>query len=75
MTWESDPRPLAECLRDWAARHGVAWGVSTWLAERTGASQRTIEGWLAGKRPAGAEPVIRRLMTLLDEIDARGSAP
>lgn len=69
MTWIDDPRPLAECLRAWAAAHGVErYGVAPWLSTSLNrVSLRTVEGWLSGSKPGGAEPVIRLAMTLLDE--------
>lgn len=66
--WTADPRPLAECLRDWASQHGVTWGVARWLSEQTGAPQRTLDDWLQRRRQpaAAADGPIRRLMMTID---------
>lgn len=60
--WESDPRPLGQCLRDWHNTHG-------WGRDRAAAEVRlpvsTYNGLCAG-RSTSLEPILRRLMTLID---------
>lgn len=64
MTPIDDPRPFADVLRDWMARHGL---TAYAVAKRIGARQGvTVTGWLDGK-PATYEPALRGYMTLVDE--------
>lgn len=60
--WEADPRPFAECLKDWHARPGWTRDVA---AGELRVPRSTYDGWCAG-RSAALEKSIRRLMTLLD---------
>lgn len=66
MTCESDPRPFAEVLRDWAAARngGQTYGSRAKAAEALRVNQRAIDGWLSG-RPCGHEASFRLLMDLL----------
>lgn len=64
MAPNDDPRPFADVLRDWMARHGL---TSYAAAKLVGArDQRTITGWLGGASVT-YEPALRALMTLRDE--------
>lgn len=66
--WEIDPRPLAECLKEWqVALNGgrVRGSRETGQSELRIASASTYAGLLDG-RPSPYEPTIRRLMTLVD---------
>lgn len=63
--WSSDNRGLHDILRAWAERHEMSWGINRWLAERLGASERTVAGWLQG-RGSRCEPLIRKAMESFD---------
>lgn len=71
--WETDPRPLATCLRAWHGREG-------WSRARAANELRipisTYHGWCAG-RFSPPEGPIRRLMTLVDHHlnPARNAGP
>lgn len=60
--WETDPRPLADCLKAWHRRPG-------WSRQRASEELRvpepTYDTWCGG-RPAIRERMIRRMMTLID---------
>lgn len=60
--WETDPRPLSDCLKEWHKAHG-------WTRDNAAAAlavpRSTYDGWCAG-RTAPHEAMIRRLMTLFD---------
>lgn len=65
MTPITDPRPLAEVLADWIARHGgTAYAVGG--GRILSVSDQTIRNWLAG-RPCQMEREVRALMTLVDQ--------
>lgn len=74
--WETDPRPLAECLREWHIRLN---GGREYGAREVGqqalriASKRTYAHLMDG-RSTPYEPMIRRLMTLIDAADAKKPA-
>lgn len=59
--WEADPRPLAECLREWQRSRGSREGAAAALR----VPLTTYHGWMAG-RGAAQEGLIRLAMTLLD---------
>jgi hypothetical protein len=67
--WTTDPRPIAECLKDWHARPG--WTRNR-AADELCVSRPTYDGWCAG-RGIGLEKSIRKLMVLIDREYA--SAP
>lgn len=60
--WETDPRPLADCLKAWHAERG-------WTRDQAAAelrvSRTTYDGWCAGRR-TDREASLRRMMTLID---------
>lgn len=62
--WESDKRPLGECLKSWHAKRG--W-TRDQAAEQLRIPRSTYDGWCAG-RPAKLEGTVRRLMTLIDTV-------
>ena len=65
MTPLDDPRPFAEVLRDWMARHGLTVGPASVFF---GASHHTVVAkWLAGGKVT-FEPALRRAMTLHDQV-------
>jgi len=57
-----DPRPFAEVLRDWLARHDL---TAYAAAPRLGTTQATVGRWLHGA-PCAHERAYRGLMTALD---------
>lgn len=66
MSPTDDPRPFAEVLADWQARHGL---TDYAVAKLFGAgAQRTISMWRAGGRVT-YEPALRMAMAY---HDARG---
>jgi hypothetical protein len=62
--WETDPRPLAACLKDWHGREGRS---RRWAAAELRVSMATYNGWCAGRAPV--EGPIRRLMTMITVTD------
>lgn len=64
---ESDPRPFAVVLKDWAARinGGAAYGARQRAAEELRVEPPTLAGWMAG-RPCAQERAMRRLMALIE---------
>lgn len=63
--YEADPRPFAECLRDFGGRvHGRVYGSRRRAAEELRVHEDTLAGWMAG-RPCPQEAAIRRLMTYI----------
>lgn len=63
MTPTIDPRPFADVLRDWIARHG---GSAYAAAPVLHTTERTVGRWLAGS-PCAHEAAYRALMALVDE--------
>lgn len=63
--YETDPRPLSLCLRDFAAaiNGGKSYGARRVAAAALRIPETTLNGYFAG-RPCVLEPAIRRLMTL-----------
>ncbi len=66
IDYETDPRPLADCLKDFAARinDGKTYGARPKAAKELRAPEATLKGWMDG-RPCGHEAMLRRLMSLL----------
>lgn len=68
--WESDPRPLADCLKEWNVTLN---GGREYGARKVGQdalrikSTATYDGLLKG-RSTPYEQTIRRLMTLIDQV-------
>lgn len=61
----TDPRPFADVLRDWIARHGGSvYAVAD--GRILSASAPTVRNWLDG-RPCPSEREVRALMTFADE--------
>lgn len=65
----TDPRPYADVLRDWLARHDL---TAYAAAPRLGTTQASIGRWLRGT-PCVHERAYRGLMSALD--NATDSAP
>lgn len=64
MTPLTDPRPFADVLADWIARHGgSAYAVSD--GRILTARRQTVSNWLAGG-PCAYEREVRALMTHVD---------
>jgi len=61
--WETDPRPFGECLKVWHKGRGREWG-----ARELRAPEGTYHQWCSGRVP-DREASLRRLMTLVDQID------
>ena len=70
-SWEQDPRPLGECLKAWAASHG--WSRDQ-AATELRAPRSTYDKWCDGRSPA-REPMIRRMLDLIDSQNAKSPAP
>ena len=72
-----DPRPFAQVLADWQARHGLTNYATAPILQ---ASRTSVGHWSDG-RPCQYERAMRALMTLHDEgrivglIDARAPKP
>lgn len=66
MTPINDPRPFAEVLQDWIARHGGSAYAAAPLLDTT---ERTVGRWLAGA-PCSTERAHRALMLLIDRGEA-----
>lgn len=66
--WETDPRPLADCLKEWQVKvnSGREYGARQAAAAELRTPETTYIGWVAG-RPCRHEAAIRRLMTLIDQ--------
>lgn len=64
MTPLDDPRPFAEVLRDWLARHDLRQTAD--VAAVFGVGRSGLTRWLAG-HPCPAERSHRALMTLIDQ--------
>ena len=62
MSWQTDPRPLAECLT--ALRNKRGW-TRNQLAAQLQMPRSTLDGWLAG-RACRHEVMVRLAMTRLD---------
>lgn len=60
--WEMDDRPLAACLKAWAAERGM---TRQQAAHELRVPLRTYNGWCDG-RGTGSEGMARRLMTMID---------
>lgn len=69
--WEADPRPLADCLKEWQLRvnSGREYGARQTAAAALRIGDATYANYLKG-RPTPYEGMIRRVMTL---IDGRGA--
>lgn len=66
--WETDTRPLSECLKAWAKTRGGRDAA----ADALKVSRATFDGWCDG-RGASQEGMVRRLMTLTDRaLDPAG---
>ena len=65
--WESDPRPLGDCLKAWqvTVNGGREYGARKVAADALRIGDATYAGMLKG-RPTPYERTIRRLMTLID---------
>lgn len=63
MTPIDDPRPFAEILEDWIARHG---GTAYAAAPTLRVAESTVGRWRVGA-PCAHERAYRALMTLVDE--------
>ena len=61
--WETDPRPLADCLREWRERHGWSWQQ---VADELREPLATVQGLAKGREPKTGSKARRRLMTLID---------
>lgn len=64
--YETDARPLADCLKDFAAilNGGKSYGARPIAATELRVNVTTFKGWLDG-RPCAQEASMRRLMTLI----------
>lgn len=65
--YETDPRPLAECLKEWqmALNGGKVYGARKIAERELRVDSRTYDGWMTGRTPAGShERLIRRVMTM-----------
>lgn len=65
--YEADPRPLAECLKEWqvALNGGRIWGAPARAAAELRAELPTYKGWIIGRSPSEShERLIRRMMTI-----------
>lgn len=60
--WETDPRPIADCLAAWETAHG--WSGAE-AARQLRAPYLTYRAWRTGRRRP-PETMLRRLMTLID---------
>jgi hypothetical protein len=65
MTPLDDPRPFAEVLRDFLARHNLRQTPET--AAIFDAGRSTLTDWLAARQTPRGERSHRALMTLIDE--------
>ncbi len=65
MTPLDDPRPFAEVLRDFLARHHLRQTPET--AAIFDAGRSTLTDWLAARQTPRGERSHRALMTLIDE--------
>lgn len=68
MTPLDDPRPFAEVLRDFLARHHLRQTPET--AAIFDAGRSTLTDWLAARQTPRGERSHRALMTLIDEVRA-----
>lgn len=64
--YETDPRPFADCLKDFAAtvNGGKVYGARGAAATALRVADTTLAGWMAG-RACSQEQAFRRLMTLI----------
>lgn len=65
IDYEADPRPFADCIREFGVRiNGRVYGARRRAAAELRVHEDTLAGWMAG-RPCPQEPALRRLMTLI----------
>lgn len=71
--WTTDPRPIADCLKDLGRRitGGRARGSQDAVVEMLGIPKTTYRGWLNG-RPVPHEQMLRLAMV---EIERRAKCP
>lgn len=64
--YESDPRPFADCLKDFATtiNGGKTYGARGIAAKALRVGNTTLAGWMAG-RACAHETAFRLLMTLI----------
>lgn len=67
--WETDPRPLAECLKAWqvALNEGNVYGARQVGQEALRITSASTYAGLLNGRPTRYEAPLRRLMTLIDQ--------
>jgi hypothetical protein len=67
-TYETDPRPFADVLRDWMRVHGYEGeeGIRE-AAPVLGVNPSTLRGWYFG-RSCPVEGAIRKLMAAMDRL-------
>lgn len=62
--WEHDARPLSDCLKEWA-------GAKGWRRQDAARELRTplntYDRWCDGRPISTREPMIRRMMDLIDQ--------
>lgn len=63
MTPLADPRPYADVLRDWMARHDL---TAYAAGPRLGVTKETVMGWVKG-RACPHERAFRALMQAVDQ--------
>lgn len=68
MPWEDDARSLGDCLKAWAHEHG--WRRQD-AAQALRVSVATYNGWCDGRPAPAREPMIRRMMDLIDADPTR----
>lgn len=66
-SWEVDARPMSECLKAWTQAH--QWRRQDAAAELR-VSITTFNGWCDGRPTLAREPMIRRMMDLIDALAA-----
>lgn len=64
--YEADPRPFADCLKDFALRvnGGTVYGSRPKAAAELRVKEKSLQNWMDG-RTCPQEASFRRLMTLL----------
>jgi hypothetical protein len=64
--YETDPRPFADCLKDFAAavNGGKSYGARPKAASELRVSGTSLRNWMEG-RPCSQEMSFRRLMTFI----------
>lgn len=64
MTPLDDPRPFAQVLADWMARHKLTYDIA---APKLGWARRSLAATLQGHQLPRHERAMRALMTMIDE--------